>query len=99
VVVSFATDVFPIFASCVGCHSAPGSDGLDLTTDAATAYTEIVIELSPNEGARIDLGTPANSLIYGKPQGLFGHGGGDLSLAPADLLKILDWITQGAINN
>ncbi|MHC4972227.1 MAG: c-type cytochrome [Planctomycetota bacterium] len=91
--VSYANDVHPIWAarSCTNCH--PNSGGLDLSGAAAQTFGQV------NPG-RIDLGTPANSLILTKPLGQ-SHGGGTIfsSTSDADYQTILAWIQQGAPNN
>ena len=96
-VVSYATDVHPIWSArgCTNCHGNAG--GLTLSGNAAASFLE-VIDL-------VDLGTPANSEILTKPlapaQGGVNHNGGTYfaTTSDVDYQTILAWITQGANNN
>lgn len=94
---SYATDIKPIWAarSCTGCHGTSG--GLTLSGTTAASYAELF-----EVAGRINLTTPANSLILRKPatSGV-SHGGGKIfpTTSDVDYQKILTWITQGALNN
>lgn len=92
--VSFATDVLPIFAArgCAGCHR--GSAGLVLTGGPHETRAQLA-----GAGARVNLATPADSLVLRKPS-LRGvaHGGGRIFACASDpdYQRILAWIKQGA---
>jgi len=92
VVVSFKSQVDPIFASsCVGCHGS-GTGGLTLVGNPTADY--------PQALAQCDIGTPSQSLLYLKPTGQVSHGGGTVFQSnSSDALLILSWIEQGAENN
>lgn len=96
-VLSYATDIHPIWQarSCTGCHGSSG--GLTLSGNASASYTELF-----ETASRVILATPAQSLILRKPATInTSHGGGTFfpSTSDADYQKILTWITQGAANN
>ena len=107
--VSFANDVYPIFArrACSACHdkNAEGAaiGGLDLAHQKISkVYDEIRTEPAVSGPAlRIDLANPEQSLLLIKP----GPPAGNhpnltfLSDADPDLQTILVWITEGAKNN
>lgn len=107
--VSFSKDVVPIFTlrSCVACHDKKAAGnavgGLDLTIKKPDGiYNEITLEASPAvQVPRVNKLDPAASLLLTKP----GPPAGDhpnLTFASADdpdFVKILVWITEGALNN
>ena len=85
--VSFAAEIQPIFtAKCIACH--PPTRGLDLSE--GNAYASI------NNATYINLGTPAESLIYTKPSPTGSHPGKYTTTEAALLLR---WIEEGAQNN
>lgn len=108
--VSFAGDVFPIFArrGCETCHSGGGigRDLGNLTLDGSTnlVHRELTEEISPNFAmTRVNLQTPAESLLLTMPS---------LETPPdphpnatftsdtdPDYQIILAWIEEGALNN
>ncbi|RLD24269.1 MAG: hypothetical protein DRI71_03025 [Bacteroidetes bacterium] len=88
----FASDVEPIFYTaekCTSCHSPSGfASFLDLSE--GTAFNSI------NDPKYINTTTPAESLIYTKPDASEGH----FKTYTADESAIvLKWIEQGAKNN
>lgn len=107
--VSFADDVYPIFArrACDNCHDkkAVGAaiGGLDLANKKLDkVYDEIVTEPAvAGDALRIDLANPEQSLMITKP----GPPAGNhpnltfLSNADLDLQIIRTWVAEGAKNN
>ena len=90
-VVSFATDIEPIYTTdgCISCHSGSGAPkGLDLTT--GKAYSSIIAAGSVNTT------TPESSLIYTVPAISGTHYKKYTQEQSAYLLK---WIKDGAKNN
>lgn len=90
VVISFATQIQPIFDNnCVLCHR-PGGTSPDLTS--GNAYSKI------NTARYINTTTPSQSLVYRRviPAGGFS---GHPTVSPAQAALILSWIQQGAKNN
>ncbi|TET36125.1 MAG: hypothetical protein E3J72_09420 [Planctomycetota bacterium] len=94
---SFATDIVPIFAAkgCTACHGTSG--GLTLTGTNQEIYDELTVE----NPARVNTGTPDQSLVLTAP--LVGQPGSCdkvfTDTSDADYQKILQWITEGAQNN
>jgi hypothetical protein len=88
--VSFATEIQPIFtAKCIGCHSSGSpAAGLDLTD--GNAYASI------NVPKYISLGTPAESLIYTKPDPAGAH---FAKYSTTEAAIVLKWIEEGAQDN
>ena len=85
--VSFATEIQPVFtAKCIACH--PPTRGLDLTE--GNAYASI------NNATYINLGTPAESLIYTKPDPTGSH---PQKYSTTEAAIVLKWIEEGAPNN
>ena len=87
VVVSFDTIIAPIFAEqgCTGCHSGGTAPNLSQGNE----YVSIVPDL-------VNLVDPELSTIYTKP-----HPDGDHfnTYTPLQAQDILQWITQGALDN
>jgi hypothetical protein len=82
--VSFATDIQPFLTSkCAGCHN--GNITLDLT--AGASYNELI------SGGYVNTSDPASSEIV--VQTNTGHG----ALNVSQKALLLEWITQGALNN
>jgi mono/diheme cytochrome c family protein len=92
VVVSFKSQVDPIFAAaCVGCHGS-GTGGLTLVGNPTQDY--------PQALAQSNIGSPSESPLYLKPTGQVSHGGGTVLQPDSDDAKfILSWIEQGCENN
>lgn len=83
--VSFSTEVQPIFdATCVTCHS--GNLNPDLRPE--NSYNSLV------NGGYVDTNDPENSVIYIKLRGTH-----DSRASEEEKLTILQWITEGALNN
>ncbi|MCF6180767.1 hypothetical protein [Lutibacter sp.] len=87
--VSYATDIMPLWAQCVGCHS--GNTAPDLRD--ANSYTSLLNGyVTPNDAA--------NSILY---KSLIGSGaplmppGSKWSSTKINLVK--NWINQGTLNN
>jgi hypothetical protein len=103
--VSFATQVFPIFAKrgCKACHSGngPGKDLGGLTLDGSTnlAYRELVEE----DPTRVRTQMPETSLVLTMPSREDPpdrHPNVTFTSAnDPDYLTILVWIREGAKNN
>jgi hypothetical protein len=87
-VVSFSTDIIPVFAEgCDGCHKAGGPPP-DLTS--ANAYSSIMA------GNYVNTASPETSVLYTVciPGGsMYSY----TSVGDADI--ILKWIQEGALNN
>jgi hypothetical protein len=88
---SFATDVYPLFAICMNCHVPGGAaSGTALVLNGnATADYPTVVKL-------VDTSAPAGSRILSKVSGN-GHGGGTIYAAGSpEYETLLAWIQQGA---
>lgn len=88
----FSTDVVPIWDNngCTNCHKPNGVSQLDLT--AADAYNSLT------SLGLYNVGSPESSKIYTFPYpGTGEHNNHYSSEAEAEI--ILQWITQGAMNN
>jgi hypothetical protein len=85
VLLSFASDVVPVLNLCNNCHTHPWTT----SSNASTFYTNLV------NGGYVNPSSPTTGKIYTKISG--GHPGSGISTA--DKNKILDWMTQGSINN
>lgn len=99
---SFKNDVMPVFfkAGCNAgvCHgAASGKDGFRLSLfgyDPEGDYYRLTEEVV---GRRVDLGSPADSLLLLKATGDVTHTGGELFLDDSESYRILhDWIAAGA---
>ncbi|MBA3817482.1 MAG: hypothetical protein H0X17_01195 [Deltaproteobacteria bacterium] len=102
--VSFAQQVFPIFAGrgCVACHSGngPGRDlgGLKLDGGANLVYKELLVEST----TRVRVATPEMSTLLTKPLREEPPNHQTATFASPqdpDYLKILVWIREGAKDN
>lgn len=98
----FATEVAPIFSrhGCnnTNCHGAlNGQNGFKLSLfgyDPDADYDAIVHR---SDGRRINLDSPAESLLLQKPTFALAHGGGRLiEHGGLDYRMLLDWILGGA---
>jgi hypothetical protein len=88
----FSTDVVPIWDNnnCTNCHKPGGVSSLDLTAD--NAYNSLTSK------GLYNVADPASSKIYTFPHPTTGdHSYKYANETEADI--ILQWITQGALNN
>lgn len=90
--ISFVQEVIPIFQSngCTVCHKSGGSGGLDLTLP--NAYNNL------KSSNLINITDPSSSKIYTYPNPTSGTHNYKYS-NEAEAQIILQWITQGALNN
>lgn len=91
--ISFSTDVIPIFnASCnsAGCHNASGH--IPILTETA-AYQSLW------SGGYIDTIAPDQSELYQWMIGARGIPMPPEGTIPTDNATVLQWITEGALNN
>jgi hypothetical protein len=88
---------------CSGCHNS--SNVLDLSGSSSAKWAELTeCNLSPSAadcagfGARINAGSPANSVLLQKALGNLGHSGGAsfANTSDPDYLRLLRWIEEGA---
>jgi hypothetical protein len=88
---SFATDIYPLLATCMTCHVPGGqasSSALIFTSNASTDYKTVM--------QFVDTAAPTSSRILTKVSGN-GHGGGTVYAAGTPQYEtILAWIQQGA---
>ena len=98
----FATDIAPILSrygcNASGCHGAlNGQAGFKLSLfgyDPDADYEAIV---KANEGRRVNLKSPEESLLLAKPSFAIAHGGGQIIQKDSLEYKALrDWIGAGA---
>ena len=87
-VVSFATDVLPLFSNCTGCHNGSIADP-DLRAD--NAYSSLV-------PAYVTAGNAEGSDLYNYLPGN-GHHDVGFTLTSPQIALIKAWIDQGAANN
>jgi hypothetical protein len=96
--VSFAADVVPLFSphGCTSCHGSAG--GLSLYGSTSAIYAELVTEV-PN--TRVNTSNPAASTLLTFPLTGSGvsHQKAFSSASDPDYQTILQWITEGALNN
>lgn len=103
--VDFDTHIIPLLTKH-GCNSgachgaAAGRGGLRMSLYGSNAlfdYENLVLEL---KGRRVNLGRPAQSLIFRKPTELLSHGGGQRFESDSESGRLLKlWIEQGANRN
>jgi len=100
--IDFAADVAPILSrygcNASGCHGAlNGQGGFKLSLfgyDPDADYEAIV---KANEGRRVNLKSPEESLLLAKPAFVIAHGGGQIIQKDSLEFKALrDWIASGA---
>lgn len=85
--VSFSADVQPIFdRNCTLCH--PGSHPLDLSK--GWAFEEL------SDGGYLDTDSPCSSILYDALVNKSVHSG---KFSDEELLVILGWIQEGALDN
>ncbi len=107
--VSFATEIQPIFTgSCIGCHGG-GSPAMGMSLESGQSYANTVNVASIQAAGmdRIEPGDPDNSYLIHKVQGtqltVGGSGlqmprnGTPLTQETIDLMRL--WVTQGARDN
>lgn len=89
--------------NCASCHI--NTHVFDLSGDDVSKWAELVeCNLTPADGdcagngARINLDTPANSIVLQKVLGGLSHGGGPIfpNTSDANYLRLLRWIEEGA---
>jgi hypothetical protein len=88
---SFATDIYPLLATCMNCHVAGGAasgSSLLFAGHAGTDYQNVL--------KFVQTAAPAGSRLLSKVSGN-GHGGGTIYAAGTTQYEtILAWIQQGA---
>ncbi len=100
--VDFARDLLSIFTTkgCNGsaCHgSPPGQAGFKLSLYGADPVADHRMIVTQHDGRRINLASPAESLLIAKPSFAVAHGGGHLMTPESDEYRtLLSWIEQGA---
>lgn len=93
----YRPDVKAVLANrCASCHVSPGIPAavaaMGLSLQAANDMTD-----HNTVRARVNLTTPASSVLLVKATGGSGHlGGAVLSTTSGDYAVLLDWVTQGA---
>ena len=87
-VVSFATNVQPLFSKCTSCHKG-GFPAPDLT--AGNSYNSLVPEF-------VTAGNAGGSKLYNYLPGN-GHHDVGFTLSTSEIALIKAWIDQGAANN
>lgn len=98
----FATDLVSILTikGCNGsaCHGSPaGQAGFKLSLFGADPQADHRMIVAAQEGRRVNLDRPAESLILQKPTFQIAHGGGHLMTPDSDAYRtILSWLKQGA---
>jgi Protein of unknown function (DUF1553)/Protein of unknown function (DUF1549) len=100
--VHFARDVISILTTkgCngSGCHGSPaGQSGFKLSLFGYDAEADYQMIVKKNNGRRVDLQKPEQSLLLLKPSFAIPHGGGQvLSPNSEEYLTLLRWLQQGA---
>ena len=100
--VSFSRDIASILTQkgCngSGCHGSPaGQNGFKLSLYGDDLAADHRMILHEHNGRRVNLNTPADSLILKKPTFAIAHGGGHLMTPDSEQYKtILQWLEQGA---
>jgi hypothetical protein len=108
-VVSFASDVQPIFtahcATALFCHTGSSpAQGMNLSAGMAYAAIVGVASMEMSSLDRVAPGDPANSYLVRKINGGPGIVGSQMPLggpflSAADIATITNWVQQGAANN
>jgi hypothetical protein len=83
--ISFSTDIKPIFSSCTGCHNSSLSPNLN-----DQPYQALI------DGSFINKSNPSQSKLYLQLTTKSTH---ISKVSSANKNIILQWITQGALNN
>ncbi len=100
--IDFSRDLLSIFTTkgCNGsaCHGSPaGQAGFKLSLYGADPAADHRMIVEGSDGSRVNLETPADSLLLQKPTFAIAHGGGQLMTAESDEYQtLLSWIEQGA---
>ena len=98
----FARDVLSVLTikGCNGssCHGSPaGQGGFKLSLYGANPQADRQMIVEGNEGRRVNLTRPGESLLLAKPSFQIAHGGGQLLTVNSDEYQILlRWLEQGA---
>lgn len=100
--VRFAPDIVSILTlkGCNGssCHGSPaGQNGFKLSLFGYDIAADHQMIVSANDGRRVDLNRPEESLLLRKPTFELSHGGGRLMTADSEEYEaIFSWLQQGA---
>ena len=100
--VDFTRDLLSILTTkgCNGsaCHGSPaGQNGFKLSLYAADPAADHEAIVRGSDGRRVNLASPADSLLLRKPSFEIAHGGGHLMTPESDEYRtIRQWIEQGA---
>ncbi len=100
--IGFERDLLSIFTTkgCNGsaCHGSPaGQNGFKLSLYGSDAKADYEMIVRRDDGRRISLEAPEESLLLAKPSFRTAHGGGQLMTRESDEYRtILNWILQGA---
>jgi len=84
--VSYTTDIVPLWAKCLGCHTSTNT--LNLKDNSYSNILKGFVVPGDAEGSRLYNYLPGN-----------GHHEVGLSLEANDISLIKAWIDQGALNN
>lgn len=101
VAVQFSPDVISVLTikgcNSSGCHGSPaGQNGFKLSLFGYDVVADRDMILRAHSGRRIDLASPANSLLLRKPLFDVPHGGGRLMTKDSEEYRtLLHWIQQG----
>ncbi len=81
-----------------GCHGSPaGQSGLKLSLFGYDTHADWEMIVKANNGRRVNLDDPEQSLLLRKPSFAVPHGGGRVLPKDSDEYRsILDWLKQGA---
>ena len=99
---SFVNDIVPIFtkSGCANsnCHgSIRGQNGLKLSLFGYEPELDYQAIVKDQNGRRVDLANPGNSLVLRKPTFQVPHGGGErFKSGSLEYNAIVDWIRSGA---
>ena len=100
--VDFTRDVLSVLTTkgCNGssCHGSPaGQSDFKLSLYGADPKADHEMIVTRDEGRRVSLGKPADSLLLAKPSFQVAHGGGHLMTPESDEYRtLLRWLGQGA---
>ena len=100
--VSFAPDIVSILTlkGCNGssCHGSPvGQNGFKLSLFGYDIASDHGMIVDANDGRRVDLARPEESLLLQKPTFEVPHGGGRLlTVDSEEYAALLNWLKQGA---
>ena len=80
------------------CHGSPaGQNGFKLSLYGSDPRLDYDMIVSAQDGRRVSLDSPEDSLLIAKPAFRIAHGGGQLMTAASDEYgTILEWLRQGA---